>query len=88
MGAFLAGVENRVAVCRGAGGVDVTISLMKAVSFGGLCFTGVANRRGRIGDDGAASRLGTSRYVLVLGAVLLDISGDEGCAKGSFMFGL
>lgn len=88
MGAFLAGVANRVAVCRGTGGVDVTISLIKAVSLGGLCFTGVANSRGRMGDDGAASRLGTSRYVLVTGAALLDISGDEGCAKRSFAFGL
>lgn len=87
MGAFLAGVANKVAVCRGAGGVEVRISL-KAVLIGGLCLTGVAKRRGKVGDDGAASILGTSRYVLVFGAALLDIRGDEGCAKGSFMLGL
>lgn len=32
--------------------------------------------------------LGISRCVLVLDAALLDIRGEEGCAKGSFVAGL
>lgn len=87
MGAFLAGVTNRVAVCRGPGGVEVTISLTKAMLAEDFCLIGVANKRGSVGDDGEMSILGISRCVWVFGAALLAIRGEEGCVKVSFNVG-